>query len=214
MNFGAMKAETFRRLSESSGAPVFWTGADVEEALNEGYYDFAEQTRAVERSAEVGCVAQVPYMDARTALPYPFLGLRRVLSRQLNTPLTTTTIDAVDRQDFRWEMSSGSARKFMVRGLYTIGLWPVPNTRETFRMSWTSLPSRMVDNADEPELPVEQHEALILYALYDLKVQEDETTLALGYWQEYVAMIEVAKGRPKKLISKSRTFIMGAGYGG
>lgn len=208
MNFVSLQSEVFRRLDESSTSPVFWSAVDVKAALNEGYWDFCERTRLVSHEAEVTCVRGVPFMDAR-AWSYPFLGLRTIRSKTLAEPLRPTSIKHVDELENRWEMSSGPVRRVMIRGQYMLHVWPVPQIGETFRVSWTSMPPEMVFDQDEPEIPEEHHEALVCYALYDLRAQEGETALALEAYGQYEALTKPAVKVAKDLNKTARTWIMG-----
>lgn len=211
MTFAELIAETFRRIGESQTTPVYWSLADVKDALNEGYLDFCEQTRCYEREAEVECVSRVSLMDLRTAFPYPVLGIRRLYGRDFNAPLVPTTVKALDDRDNRWEMARGVVRRYFVRGLYWLGLYPVPDGRQKFRVSITSLPDRMVEDADEPQIPIQCHEALIHYAVYDLKIQEDEMAEAMRSWEDYLKLLAVGVKYVGDQIRTPRTFIMGDG---
>lgn len=209
MTFAELVAETFRRIGESQTAQVYWTEADVKSALNEGYLDFCEQTRCFEREAEVECVSRVGLMDLRTAFPYPVLGVRRIYGRTFNSPLAPTTVKARDDQYNRWEMATGVVRRYFVRGLYWLGLWPVPDGEQKFRVSITSLPDALVNDLDEPQIPVQFHEALIHYAIYDLKLQEDEIKEALASWEDYLKLVAAASKYVGDQIRTPRTFVMG-----
>lgn len=212
MNFSELKAEVFRRLYTDDGAPVYWSEQDVEDALNEGYLDYCERTKCCERQTEFVCVGKLPYLDARTLLRYPFISLRRIFSRALQGPLQPSSYPSMDARDKRWEMSTSLARRMSVRGHYTIMLYPVPPSESQFRISWSSLPDPMKFDDDSPDIPIEHHEAPIYYALYDLKVQEDETDLALQFWQKYLDFTASGDIKAKSQIKKSRSFIMGVRY--
>lgn len=211
MNLSEMTANVFRRLTESqtTGAAVTWTEDQIHPAINEGYLDFCEQTKMFEREAELTCVKGVPLMDMRWAFAYPFLGVRRMYSRALSLTLMPTSIKARDDRDNRWEMSSGRVQRFFTRGLYVLGLWPVPQTGEQWRASVTSLPAAMVNDTDVPEVPEEFHEAFEIYACYDLKALESEADLAVGFWQEYLEFVARGKAYANDQIKTSRTFIQG-----
>lgn len=210
-NLGALTDNVFRRLTESqtTGAAVTWTEAQIHPAINDGYLEFCELTKMIEREAELSCTAKLGLMDMRYAFAYPFLGVRRMYSRALSIPLMPSSIKARDDKDNRWEMSTGQVQRFFTRGLYVLGLWPVPVTGETWRASITSLPDRLVNDTDEPEIPEEFHEGLELYACSDLKALEAEADLAVEYYKEYLGFVERGKAYARDQIKTSRTFIQG-----
>ena len=211
MNLGQITDNVLRRLTESqtTGATVTWVRADVQASINDGYLDFCEQTSMIEREAEISSVAGLPYMDMRTAFAYPFLGLRRMYSRAASQTLRPTSIKLLDSRDNRLEMGGASALRFFTRGLYVLGLYPVPSTGQQFRVSITSLPDQMCDETDEPELPEEFHEALEPFACSDLKALESEADLAVAYWQEYMAFVARGQKYSGDQIKTSRSFTMG-----
>jgi len=209
MTFAELIADTFRRIGESQTAQVYWTLDDVKSSINEGYLDFCEQTRCYTREAEVKAVDHLGLLDLRTALPYPFLGFRRIFGRTVNRPLESTTVKARDDSDSRWQMWTGVTTRWFLSGLYWLGLWPIPDACESFRVSWTSLPDQLVNDLDVPELPVQFHEALIHYAVYDLKIQEDEMKNAMSAWADYGNLVTLGKKYVADQIRSGRTFVMG-----
>ena len=208
-NFGQIVANVTLRLAESSSAPVAWSQDDIKAAVNEGYLDFCEQTRMVEREAEIRTVQGLPYMDMRQAFAYPFLGVRRLYARASSRTLMPSSVKARDDRDIRWAMGSGLIQRFFMRGLYVLGFWPVPTTREQMRASITSLPDPMVNDEDEPEIAEEFHDGIELYALYALKCMETEVDVALGYWKIYLTVVELGISYAEDQIKTSRDFIMG-----
>lgn len=211
MTFAELIADTFRRIGESSTDQVYWSEDDVKTSLNEGYLDFCEQTRCYTREAEITAVDHLGLLDLRTALPYPFLGFRRIFGRTINRPLESTTVKARDDAEPRWQMWTSTTTRWFVSGLYWLGLYPIPDSAESYRMAWTSLPDKLVNDLDEPELPPQFHEALIHYALYDLKIQEDEMKHAMSSWEDYVTLVALGKKYVADQIRSARTFVMGDG---
>ena len=211
MNFAELISETFRRIGEDETAQVYWSEQDVKDSLNEGYLDFCEQTRCFSREAEITAIDHLGYSDLRTMLPYPFLGLRRIYGKLLNAPLIATTVKSRDDNDNRWQMITGVVRRWFVSGLYWLGFWPPPDSSEIFRVVWTSLPDRLENDADEPQVPVQFQEALLHYAVYDLKIQEDEMKNALAAWQDYITLVALGKQYVANQIRAPRTFVMGDG---
>jgi len=211
MTFAELIAETFRRIGEDQSAQVYWSAQDVKDSLNEGYLDFCEQTRCYSREADVVVIDHLGFLDLRTLLPYPFLGMRRIYSRMISRPLEATTVKARDDIDNRWQMASSAVRRWFLSGLYWLGLYPVPDSAEGYRIVWASLPDKMANDLDVPEVPVQFQEALIHYATYDLKVQEDEFKNGMDAWKDYVTAVALAKVYVANQIRAPRTFVMGDG---
>lgn len=209
MTFAELIAETFRRIGEDQSAEVYWNTQDVKDSLNEGYLDFCEQTRCFTRECEIQAVDKLGLSDLRALLPYPFLGLRRIYGVTFNRPLESTTVKARDDNDTRWQMVTGVVRRWFVSGLYFLGLWPAPDAAELFRIVFTSLPDKLENDLDEPQIPVQFHEALLHYAVYDLKIQEDEMKNAMSAWQDYITSVALGQKYVANQIRAPRTWVMG-----
>lgn len=194
MTLAELKAEVFRRLEESSTAPVFWTAADVELALNDGLVEISDATEWCEDILTVDLLRQRPYYDMRYMTRRPVLRLGAAFNEQTSrwlTPVVPTDLDAGYRQ---WEITQGEPTHQMVRGLWFLGYWPLaPADAGTVRQHYTTLPPRLLVDTDEPAFPETVHYGLVEYALADLWAQDAEASKASAAWQTYVAYEQALK---------------------
>ncbi len=187
MTFGALKTEVFRKLEESSSAPVFWTEADVEASLNEGLMEISDATEWRERHITVDLLSQRPYYDLRTLVTDTVLSVGPAFNTQTNRWLMPSRVVDVDRRDRRWERVIGAPERLIIRGLWWLGYWPRTNgDTGTMKQYFTALPEQLAADDDVPGFPETLHYGLVEYALSDLWAQDGETRKALAAWQAYL----------------------------
>jgi hypothetical protein len=182
-----MKAETFRRLRTASSAPVFWSEADVEEALNAGYMELSDSTEWFEQYFEIDLLNDRPYYDLRDVLGASFLAIKPAFDEQTNRWLLPTAIRQFDAHDRRWERVVGEPQRIVMRGLWWLGYWPRIHTEAGLvKQYYTALPPPLVEDEDEPGFPETFHDGCIEFALTDLWAQDSEAVRALKAWADYL----------------------------
>jgi hypothetical protein len=187
MTRAEIKSEVFRRLQESSSAPVYWTEDDVETAIDEGYAEISDATEWYERYITVDLLNERPWYDARTVIGDSCLAVGPVFNEQTNRWLTSNAITDLDKGDRRWERVTGEPQRILRRGLWWFGYWPrVTADSGTVKQYFTGLPDAMDEELDEPGFPEPYHYGLVEYALYDLWAQDAESQKALQAWQAYI----------------------------
>jgi hypothetical protein len=189
MTFAEQRAEVFRRLAESSTSPVFYSVADVDTALNEGYAELSDASEWNEQHLDVDLLNNRPYYDARTVIGASFLAFRSAFDVQTNRWLIPSSIRELDAHDRRWEFGTGEPQRVITRGLWWLGLWPrvQSDTGGVITQYYVGLPSVMVDDSDEPGFPEAFHLGCVEFALADLWIQDGESAAALAAWTAYLA---------------------------
>jgi hypothetical protein len=208
MTLAEMEAETFRRL-RLEAVPVFWTAADVREALNEGYAELSDATEWYEQFVGLGILNDRPLYDLRTILGPSFLAIKPGYDEQTSRWLWATSIKQFDAHDRRWERIVGEPQRTFTRGLWWLGFYPRPHVPRTVRPArprwvalppadrlvqeagvikqyYTALPPPLVEDDDEPGFPESFHDGCIHFALTDLWAQDAESTRALKSWKDYL----------------------------
>lgn len=187
-----MQTEVFRRLHESSSSPVFWTATDVKAALNDGLEEISDSTEWYERQTTMNLWSGRTYQSLLGILPETTLAVRRIFNNQTNRWLIPEDVRDLDERTYvQWENNQGEPQRWLIRGLWWLGIWPKPNGDSgTLRLYASSIPAAMSADSDEPAFPKEYHQGLIEYALYDLLAQDGESKLALGRWQAYLVFEE------------------------
>lgn len=189
MTFAELKTEVFIRLNENASSPVFWTEADVELALNEGYAEISDATEWQERFITVDILESRPYYDMRTLIPSEvvFLSVGPAFNETTNRWLTPSRVGDLDLYDRRWERVIGEPERILVRGHWWVRYWPLKGSESgTIKQFYTALPEPLVASTDSPGFPEALHLGLVEYACADLWGQDAEAKLALAAWARYV----------------------------
>ena len=187
MQFGAMQALVGRRLAEQTGR-TFWSAADIATAINDGYLEVSDATEWQEQYFEIDLLNNRPYYDLRTVIGPSFLAIRPAWNEQTSQWLLPTSVRQFDSHDRRWEMVTGTPQRILLRGLWWLGYWPrVQADVGTVKQYYVALPTRLIEDTDEPGFPEPFHDACVEYALSDLHAQDGETALAVSWWSQYLA---------------------------
>jgi hypothetical protein len=188
MTFGEITTEVLRRLREvSDGTEVFWRDTDVHTAINEGYAEISDATEWNEQWERIDLLVNRPYYDARTLLGDEFLVAGPAFNMTTNRWLIPTTTLHLDEGDWQWETRLAEPDRFIIRGLWWIGYWPIRNSEDgRIKQYYIAVPDPMTDDEDVPGFHQSFHYGLVEYALFDLHAQDGEFTLAADSWREYL----------------------------
>ena len=206
MTLAEMRTEVFRRLDESSVSPNFWTQADVDEALNDGYEELSDASEWYERMVSLALLDHRPYYDLRTVLyGDTLLSPGRCYNVQTSRWMEPTHVRNLDYHIYRrWEsIATGAPEKFYQRGLWWLGTFPQSGADSGFlRFYYTAMPTALSNASDTPGFPQEFHLAIVDYAVGDLLGQEGETKQSLLAWARYMqgeqALVAFVNGRQKE----------------
>lgn len=188
MTLADLRTETFRRLRDDAGAPVFWTEAEVDAALNAGYMEVSDETEWHEVAVTIDLLSHRPWYDLRRLVGPGFLAIGQGYDLTTNRWLLPTTVRELDAYDRRWERAVGEPRRVVMQGLWWVGYWPrIGSDTGTIQQYVRTLPDPLVDAADEPGFPETWHYGLVEYAVSDLSAQDGEASRAQLAWAAYLA---------------------------
>lgn len=187
MTRAELKAEIVRRLEESSTTPVFYTEADIEDAINDGLAEISDATEWDERYQTIDLLADRPWYDGRTVIGAALLTLGPAFHVDTNRWLRASRQTDLDRGDTRWERVVGPPQRVLTAGVWWFSYWPrIGSATGTVKQYFTALPDDLDEDTDEPGFPEPYHYGLVEYAVYDLFAQEGESAIAMAAWAEYV----------------------------
>lgn len=186
MTFSEIREEVRRRLRETSDSPVFWSTADIDTAINEGLAELADATEFHEKWQRVSLLKSHPYYDMRTIARDDFLVCGPAFNLTTNRWLLPTSPRELEDNDLRWEERVSEPDRFMVRGLWWVGYWPVKiEAVGEIKQYYVGIPDAMTEDTETPPFHTSHHYALVEFALADLLSQDGETDLAWQSWKAY-----------------------------
>jgi hypothetical protein len=181
-----MQTDVFRRLEESSATPVYWTLAQVKEALNDGYEEISDTTEWFETSTSVNKTTST-YYDLSSVLASLPLTVTGVYNPETVSWLEPTTERELDTTYTKWMDAGGEPGKVLMRGLWWMGVFPKADAATgTLVIHYSALPPALSADGDTPGFPKEHHVGLVEYAVYDLLCQDAEFKKAEKYYARYL----------------------------
>jgi hypothetical protein len=197
MTLSEIRARGLARLDELASAPVSFTAAELTAAVNRGQRLFAALSLSIERTGTLDLAAGDVWRNLLAAFPQWFLPLRCSRNTTAGTPtpalwgvpvwgeaiwgeLDTETVIATNRVrpatlaeldalDASWQNATGTGvQRYGVRGFNLAYFYPALTAAGKLDFTYAAMPRAMAVDADEPEIPAENHAALIDYAVYEL----------------------------------------------
>jgi hypothetical protein len=193
LTLAELRARCYDELAEDESSPSRYPATDVREYLNDAV---AEYTARVGHNIVTSTLTQTAsqfWYD----LPADCIQIRRI-SRDASTGATNKMLQPVNSRllDYVWGRNSrwGSdtdvrARDYMPFSYNEVALYPQISTgTDTYTLTYRkdSGYADMVDDTDEPSVPDEDHDALVLYAvarclLIDSKV--NDAAMKMATWR-------------------------------
>ena len=188
MTFAQLTDAVLRRLAETPSAPISFTRAEVQTALNDGLAELADASEWYETYRTIDLLDTRPYYDARDVLGDDVLTIGAAYNDQTSRWLIPSAIRELDGHDDQWESVVGEPERLIQRGLWWLGYWPrIGSDAGTVKQYFTALPANLDEDLDEPGFPDALHEGAIEFALADLWAQSGEATNAVNAWTRYEA---------------------------
>lgn len=214
MTFLEMQTEVFRRLEEASGAPVFWTLAQIKESINKGYREISDSTEWYEVTDTIALTANQYVYDMTSAtegLSPAALTVKACWNDQTDRWMTPTDVRTLDNAGYyKWETATGEPDMWYIRGLWWLGFErAVAATAGTVTVYYSALPADLSADADTPAFPQEFHLALVEFAVYDCLCQDRENTKALYFYTRYIVKREALRKYVQQRDSKDRVGVIG-----
>ena len=184
ISFGELEGRA--RILYEAQSSVRWNRDAFLRAANEGLDELSEATRFYERNATVPLKGNQTYYDLRGFWPEDAFVVNSVYSNVQQAWLTPIGIRDLKVQ--RWETVTGDPRRFIIRGLFWMGVYPRPSGHVgSLRVYFASLAPHFRDTYSvlTADMPDDFVSALEHYILYDLSCRDGETKKAFGYWADY-----------------------------
>ena len=154
-------------LNESTTSPVFWSTAQLDAVIDEASEVLAEEAKAIKRTAFVGRQPGVTYYSTRGIAP-DVMAIYRIWLPDLNRRLIAVGISELDKQNETWPTVNGDPEYYFPVSWDCFGVYPHPASGGgTMRIDYFAWPRTLLDDSDEPEFREADHDALVLYGIYD-----------------------------------------------
>lgn len=184
INFGQLEARV-RVLFESTST-TRWATEDFLRAANEGLDELSEETGFYERFLTIHLRGGQTYYDVRGYLPENLVRISFVFNNQHQVWCTPLGVEDITTP--RWETVPGDPVRYLVRGVYWLGIYPRPSGDVgSIRVYYDGVAPHFRDSASVlvSDFPDDYLDALESYILYDLTGRDGETDKSLGHWADF-----------------------------
>lgn len=206
MNRGEIRTRILNALNESASAPVFWTTAQMSQAIADGMDLLAEEAQQVKRTAICALQPGSQYYSTR-GIALDLMIPTRIWVPSLNRRLTVTTVGQLDAYHERWQTVTGDPQYWFPMGWDWFGIFPHPSTGGgTMRVDYLAWPRPLLDDGDEPELYGADHDGLVLYGIYEGLLKRWDAQGALIRFVEFLEHYGLARARGGSRQLQARTW--------
>lgn len=182
-------------LNESTSSPVFWSTSQVDSVIAEASEVLAEEAKAIRRSAFLARQAGATYYSTR-GLASDVMAITRIWLPDLNRRLVAVGIAELDQQNEKWPTVTGDPEYWFTVSWDLFGVYPHPATGGgLFRVDYLAWPRTLLDDDDEPEFREADHEALVLYGVYDGLMKQWNAERALELFNRFVEAWQTGRAR-------------------
>jgi hypothetical protein len=179
VTLATLKSQTLERLGEDPTKPSYYTTADVTAALNRAQRLFVLLTLCLENSTTLALTANTTYYSPRATITDWFLPLRATITAGTNPKIRPATVGELRARSATWEADIGAPTHYGSLGIDLLFFWPRPNAGGTsVDLTYAAQPTRMVADADTPDIPEAHHSVLMDYAIPWSRLKEGGQELA------------------------------------
>lgn len=206
MTRAQIRDRILQALNESVTAPVFWTTAQLDAVIDEASEVLAEEAKAIRRTALVARRDGTTYYSTRGIAP-DVMAIYRIWLPDNNRRLTAVSIAELDAQNETWIATTGDPEYWFPVSWDLFGIYPHPTTGGSMlRVDYFAWPRALLDDSDEPEFREGDHDAMVLYGVYDGLLKQWNAPRAMELFARFVESWQVGRARSGIREQQSRYF--------
>lgn len=189
MTVAEVQTRTLQRLDESASAPVRYDTSEVLAAINEGHRFFALLTLCLEvtGAAFVLTAGTATYHVLATYTNW-LVPLRLRVGGAGGAKLEPGRLAEFDARNPSWQAEAGTPQRYAHLGFDFLAIHPRPaGSGVSLDLAYARSPV-VLTSASTPEIPAEDHPALIDYAIPRLRAKEGgaEFSAALAHFDRFL----------------------------
>lgn len=206
MTRSEIRQRILESLNESATSPVFWSTTQIDGLIDEGQEILAEEAGAIKRTAFQALKDGTTYYYTRGIAP-DIMAPYRIWLTHLGRRLTTVSLSELDKRNERWVDVNGEPEYWFPVSWDLFGIYPHPATGGgVMRMDYLAWPRSLLDDSDEPEYRRADHDALVLYGIYDGLMKRWDVAKATEMFNLFMERWAMAQARAGIREVQSREF--------
>jgi len=206
MNRQEIRTRILESLNESASSPVFFSIAQIDEAINEGMEILAEEANAIKRTAFTALRPATTYYYTQ-GIATDMMAPYRIWLTHLDRRLVAISMADLDARRERWIRTSGDPEYWFSISWNLFGIYPAPASGGgVMRIDYLAWPRPMLDDSDEPEFLLADRDSLVLYGVYDGLLKMLDFSRAMLVFSEFIDLLSNAMVRHGLAKMDARTF--------
>ena len=194
-------------LNDTGG--VFVTSAQANEAIDEALEVMAEESGAVIRTGFVGLQPGTMLYWLSAIAPDVMAPLRLWLVSE-ERRLTAVSMRELDRRHETWPTVQRQPEYWFPVSWDLFGVWPHPaEGGGVLRVDYLAWPRGLLDDEDEPEFQLGDHDALVDYGIYDGLAKRWDVKRMLEVWSRFAGRVGLSRARTGVRRVQARAFRAG-----
>ena len=193
MNRSDLRTRILEGLNESASSPVFWSNAQVHTAIQDGMELLSEEAEAIKRTVFFTNKPNQLYYATR-GIAEDVLAPYRIWLHTSDRRLSATTVGQLDAYHETWDTVTGEPEYWFPMGWDWFGLWPYQAAGGALlRMDYLAWPRALDDDEDRPEFPEGDHNALVIYGVYEGLLKRWDVEQATMMYTRFLRMLGQAQ---------------------
>lgn len=182
-------------------AGVLFTDTEVNNAIQDAYYDIASKTRCIIKTINLNWDANSPYYDLIAKGVDDYAGTWGVFNYVTNLWLRDDLgIRHFDDLRLDWEMWRGAPQYWAPHSLTKIAVAPAYSIAfGNFKLCYSAQAPIIADDTTQLLIATDMGQAIEEYASADLLESNQEITRAQAHWAQYILMVAQYKKRVEDL---------------
>jgi len=208
-----LRKRIFTALNVSATSPVFWTTSEMNDILNEAQEAFAEEAKAIHRTALISLRPGASYYTT-ASIAADMLAPYRLWMQTTNRRLTAVSLDQLDRYHERWLESSGTPEVWCPISWDWFAVYPHPTVGGGIvRVDYIAFPRDLNHDDDQPEIFESDQETLIFYGVYQGLLKRWDMVTALEAYGRFVDRMRAGVVNAGVQVRESQAIQQGAASG-
>ena len=207
-----IRARILSGLNDEGG--IFVTPAQANASIDEALEVMAEESSAVIRTAFVA-LRQGTALYSLTSVAPDVMAPARVWLMPDSLRLGAVSMRELDNRHETWPTVQRSPENWYPVSWDLFGIWPHPSAGSgLLRVDYYAWPRALMDDGDEPEFQLGDHDAIVDYGIYDGLAKRWDVMRMVEIWSRFGARLGITRARSGPRRVQARAFQIGQAESG
>ena len=207
MTRSEIRARILDGLNDADG--IFVTAAQADAMIGDALEVMAEASGAIKRTVHLPLQSGT-MLYALSAVAADAMSPYRLWLVGEERRLTAVSMGELDRRHETWPTVTNPPDYWFPVSWNLFGIWPSPATGgDMLRIDYLAWPRALMDDDDEPEFQLGDHDAIVDYGIYDGLAKRWDVQRMLEVWSRFGARVGFSRARTGAGRVQARSFRTG-----